>query len=389
MAAFAAFGAVVGTVSGSAPQLIAQHGLDNALYGLGITLMSAATVGAMGISGTLARRISHRALLLGILPVLLVSLWLLLSEGSVAAFFVFAALYGIASGVTDVIMNAEAGAIEAALGKRIYIIFHGMASLFVAIFAIVSSLLATRYGTDHAVAAAAVPVAAAVLLVFSNIPRSMPEPLPLVPERRILSAFTPRLVLIGVTAGFVISCEIAALMWSSELLARSAPQLAAIAGLGAAFFGLSNAMVRFPGDWLRTHVDETLLMSLFMLVAALGFAGLALVEGFVANVAFFALVGFGVAILCPCLFAMAGRETPHNRAAGLSVAMLVAGVPRIVMPTLIGAVAEIYSTRVAFGLCAVAMLCALVVVRRLARQSAQASSGLAAGATTERPRSLS
>jgi len=77
----------------------------------------------------------------------------------------------------------------------------------------------------------------------------------------------------------------------------------------------------------------------------------------------------GVAILCPCLFAMAGRETPHNRAAGLSVAMLVAGIPRIVMPTVIGAVAEIYSTRVAFGLCAVALVCALLVIRRLARHT--------------------
>lgn len=369
MATFAAFGAVVGTVSGSVPQLIAQHGLDNAIYGLGITLMSAATVGATGISGTLARHFSHRALLLGFLPMLLSSLWLLLSHGSVVEFFLFAILYGITTGITDVIMNAEAGAIEHALGKRIYIIFHGMGSLFVAIFAIVSSVLSTSYGTQVSVAVAALPIIVAIILVFNNIHRSKPEPLPVVSERRILSAFTPRLVLIGITAGFVISCEIAALMWSSELLAQNAPQLAAVAGLGAAFFGLSNAMLRFPGDWLRTHFDETTLMSVLMIVAAAGFAGLSLFGGFATNVAFFALVGMGVAILCPILFAMAGRETPHNRAAGLSVAMLVAGVPRIVMPTVIGAVAQIYSTRVAFGLCAVALICALVVVRRLAKHT--------------------
>jgi fucose permease len=107
-----------------------------------------------------------------------------------------------------------------------------------------------------------------------------------------------------------------------------------------------------------------------MVVAAAGFAGLGLFEGFVTNVAFFALVGMGTAILCPILFAMAGRETPRNRAAGLSVVMLVAGVPRIVMPTVIGAVAEIYSTHAAFGLCAVCLICALVVIRRLARQAA-------------------
>lgn len=369
MATFAAFGAVVGTVSGSAPQLIAQHGLDNAIYGLGITLMSAATVGSMGISGTLARHFSHRVLLLTILPILLSSLWLLLADGSVVEFFLFSVIYGIACGVTDVIMNAEAGAIEQALGKRIYIIFHGMGSSFVALFAILSSFLSTSYGTQVSVIAAAVPVVVAMALVFNNIKGSKLEPLPVVSERKMFSAFTPRLVLIGITAGFVISCEIAALMWSSELLAQNAPQLAAIAGLGAAFFGLSNALVRFPGDWLRTHFNETTLMSVLILVAAVGFAGLSLSEGFVANVAFFALVGMGVAILCPCLFAMAGRETPHNRAAGLSVAMLVAGVPRIAMPTVIGTVAELYSTRVAFGLCSIALVCALVVVRMLARHS--------------------
>lgn len=375
MATFAAFGAVVGTLAGSVPQLVIQHGLDNAIYGLGITLMSAATVAAMGISGTLARHVSHRILLLVILPVLLASLGLLLSEGSVIDFFVFAAIYGVASGVTDVIMNAEAGAIEQAHGKRIYIIFHGMASASLAIFAIASSILSTSYGTHASVAAAALPTLLAIVLVINNIRRKPPEPLPTVSERSVLSAFTPRLMLIGITAGFVIACEIAALMWSSELLAQSAPQLAAIAGLGAAFFGLSNALLRFPGDWLRTHFDETTLMSVLMLIAAAGFAGLALSDGFVANVAFFAVVGMGVAILCPCLFAMAGRETPHNRAAGLSVAMLVAGIPRIVMPTVIGAISEIYSTRVAFGLCAVALVCALVVVRRLARHSAAGGDG--------------
>lgn len=370
MATFAAFGSVVGTVSGSAPQLIAQHGLDNAIYGLGITLMSAATVGAMGISGMLARRFSHRALLLAMLPILFSSLWLLLTKGSVIEFFLFAVIYGIACGVTDVIMNAEAGAIEQALGKRIYIVFHGMGSLFVAIFAILSSFLATSYGTMAATVATAPPVLIAIILIFNNIHRSKPEPLPEISERRLASAFSRRLVLIGVTAGFVISCEIAALMWSSELLAQSAPQFAAIAGLGAAFFGISNAALRFPGDWLRTHFDETTLMSVLLIVAAAGFAGLGFFEGFATNVAFFALVGMGVAILCPILFAMAGRETPGNRAAGLSVAMLVAGVPRIVMPTVIGGVAELYSTRVAFGLCAVALICALVVVRQLAKHPA-------------------
>ena len=141
----------------------------------------------------------------------------------------------------------------------------------------------------------------------------------------------------------------------------------AIAGLGAAFFGLSNAMLRFPGDWLRSRYQETSLMSVMIIIAIIGFVGLSLTEGFVLNIMFFALVGMGVAILVPCLFAMAGRETPHNRAAGLSVTMLVAGIPRIAMPSIIGAVSAAFSMRAAFGLCAIALLMALIVIRRFAR----------------------
>ncbi len=376
MATFAAFGGIVGTLSGSVPQLITLHQLDNAVYGLGITLMSAATVAATGISGTLARHFSHRNLLLTMLPLFLGSLLLLLSGGSTLEYYAIAALYGIACGIVDVIMNAEAGVIEQRIGKRIYIIFHGAGSLFVAVFAIVSSYVSTYYGTHASVAAAAVPVAVAMALIVLNISHSRPEPLPTVSERRVLAAFTPRLVLIGATAGLVISCEIAALMWSSELLKQTAPDLAAIAGLGAAFFGLSNAALRFPGDWLRTRFEEGRLMAVLALIAAIGFAGLGLVDGFAANVAFFALVGVGVAILCPCLFALAGHETPHNRAAGLSVVMLVAGIPRIAMPALIGAVAELSSMRTAFGLCAVLMLLALVVMRRLAARPSRVTPAL-------------
>ena len=109
-------------------------------------------------------------------------------------------------------------------------------------------------------------------------------------------------------------------------------------------------------------------MSATSLLAVAGFAGLALTQGFLLNVFFFAMTGFGVALLCPCLFALAARETPHNRSAGLSVAMLVAGVPRIIAPGVFGAIAEFASIRAAFGVSAMALLGAFVVIRLLVRK---------------------
>jgi hypothetical protein len=62
---------------------------------------------------------------------------------------------------------------------------------------------------------------------------------------------------------------------------------------------------------------------------------------------------------------MASRETPHNRAAGLSVSLLIAGLPRTTAPVIFGAIADAYSIRAAFGVSAVALFGAFAVIRLL------------------------
>jgi MFS family permease len=370
MAVFAAFGALVGTFAGSVPQIIEHYGMNNANYGFGVTVMTATTVAAMGLSGLLARHFSHRRLLLALLPASWILLAALLIGTSALVFFIAVILYGFASGATDVIMNAEGGQIEITMGKPIYTAFHGSVSLSVAAFAILSSILSTKYGTWASLTVAAMAVAFAMLLVWRNITHNRLEPIDTVIRTKtgILAQFTLPLILMGLVAGLVIASEIAALYWSSKLLAEMAPDLAVISGLGAAFFGLCNAIVRFPGDRLRARFGDFPLMSATIFVAIAGFAGLGLTDGFILNVIFFAMTGMGLALICPCLFAMASRETPANRAAGLGVSMLVAGVPRIIAPTAFGAIAEAFSIRLAFGLCAGLLLVAFIVIRILARQ---------------------
>lgn len=365
MAVFAAFGAMFGSFAGSTPQMMAQAGLDNATFGFAVTALTIATVAAMGMGGWLARRFSHRVLLLALLPAMLALLAILLTAKALILFFIAAPLFGLAAGAVDVIMNAEAGAIEVDMKRPVYTGFHGSVSLSIAVFAIASSLLSTQFGTPAAIAAAAFAVGIAYLWVMRAVPA---RPLPARREGpSVFGAFTRPLVLTGVAAGLIIASEITALFWSSKLLAETAPQFAAIAGLGASFFGLTNALVRFPGDALRARFGEFRLMTSTLLVAILGFAGLALSRVFAADVFFFALIGMGVAVLAPCLFAIASRQTPENRAAGLSTAMLVAGVPRILAPSLFGVIAAATSTRLAFALGALMLLGALIAIRKLAR----------------------
>jgi MFS family permease len=363
MAVFAAFGAVVGVFSGSVPQMMAGANLTNTSYGIAITLMTATTVAAMGMAGWLAARYSHRSLLLVLLPLAWITYAGMLTSRSVAMFFVLAALSGTILGLLDVIMNAEGGAIEVELRRPVYTTLHGSVSLSLACFAIISSVLSTGIGTWASISVASIVIIIAMIWVYKCVPsRALPIKNPDQGEAR---HFTKPLILIGIAAGLIIACEICALFWSSKLLADTAPQLAAISGIGAAFFGLCNASMRFFGDRLRMLIGEIKLMMSTLILAILGFSGLGLTTSFAANVFFFALTGFGVSLLSPCLYAMASRQTPKNRAAGLSASMLVAGIPRIIAPTAFGTMAQIFSTSAAFGACALVLAVAMLVVINL------------------------
>ena len=126
------------------------------------------------------------------------------------------------------------------------------------------------------------------------------------------------LMLLGIAAGLIIAAETAALLWSAKLLDELAPSLAAIAGLGAAFFGICNAAVRFPGDRMRSLLgrdaaDDRLAGRVDLRLRGAG----AVHESFAVSVAAFASVGFGLALLIPTHLRHVGQaraREPRGRA---------------------------------------------------------------------------
>ncbi len=371
MAVFAAFGAAVGTLAGSVPTVLRDAGVDSPTFGLALTISTAATVLAMSLGGAIARIASNRLVLLVGLPVF----WLMLAAFLVSATpgWFFAAFFsmGFMFGLVDIFMNAEATAIEHDLRRPVFTAFHGCVSAATAVFAILSSFVSTQWGTGAAALAAGVAFAIAWSLTCLNV-----APRQLVRGRAVRIMALPNktpLVLLGIAAGLIIAGETAALLWSAKLLEDMAPSLAAISGLGAAFFGLCNAMVRLPGDALRARFNEFPLMIGSLAVAMTGFVVLGLSGNFVLSVAAFACIGFGVAILIPCIFTVAVRFVPHNRAGGLGFISLLSGVPRVLAPWFFGWVAGLTSISFAFGLVAIALAVALALIVTLlrARQTEQ------------------
>jgi MFS family permease len=375
MLVFAGFGAAVGCWAGAIPQVMAATGTDSFHLGIGFTLSSLAGVSAMALGGIIGRRFSNRIVMLSVIPVLALNTILLLVATEPWLFFASLIAFGGILGFVDMAMNAEASAIEHDLRRPIFTAFHGSVSIAIALFAIASSFVSTLVNTFATSCLAVLMLAAAWFMVYR-----------LVPARVItsgkagglsnLSTKLP-LVIMGLAVGLSVTAETSTLFWSAKLLNDQAPQLAAIAGLGAAFYGICNAIVRFSGDRLRALFNEIPLMLASLVLATAGFMTLGLSISFTVNVIAFAAVGFGLAILCPCLFNMAASQVPANRAAGLSFISLVAGPPRVLAPWAFGWIATSQSTSFAFGLCAVILIVAFGLIISL--------QSLNRGAQLERP----
>ena len=360
MVVFTAFGTAVGSLAGSMPAVTRAAGVDSLALGLAITLSSIATVSVMALGGTLGRHASNRQVLLLGLPCFALLLTVLLTSTSVLVFFASFIVLGFMFGFVDIAMNSEGTAIERDVQTPIFSAFHGCVSAGVLVFAILSSYLAVETGTWATALAMSIAFIMAWLMVQRIV---VPRPLASGAASRISSLpHTSPLVLLGLAAGLIIAGEMAALLWSAKLLDEQAPHLSAIAGLGAAFFGLCNALVRFAGDRLRGRFGDLPLMMGSLVVAIAGFAVLGVSRDFSLSVAGFAAVGLGTAVLIPCIFTLAAGLVPGNRAGGIGFVSMIAGIPRIFAPWAFGWVAAGLGISAAFGLLALALCVALALV---------------------------
>jgi MFS family permease len=365
LAVYGGFGACVGAWAGAIPVITKAAEISSTDLGLGLTGFNIAYVISMWLAARLATVLTNRTALLLLLPLNSIATLALLSSVTPATFFAGLIAFGVLLGLLDLFMNAEASAIEHEMRKPIFAAFHGAASTGMPLLAIISSFVSVGTSPVATGLIAMVPMAIALVMVQRATP-----PRPLAVSRSARGEQPLRylpLVMMGLAAGLVIAGETAAIMWSARLLDEQAPELAAIAGLGAAFFGVCNAVLRYPGDRLRRLFGDIPLMLGSLLAAIAGFAMLGISTGFTMSVIAFAIVGFGTALLVPCLFALAASYVPQNRAAGIGFVAIIAGIPRTLAPWIFGWMAAIFSTTFAFGLCAVMFALALVIVIELRR----------------------
>lgn len=363
---FAAFGSVVGTQVGSLPVLVQQAGVSPWHFGLAGSLGMLANILSLSLGGIVNRFASHRAVLLAALPLVALALFYALTVASIAAFLLSFILLSAVLGAIDLFMNAEASIVEEERRIASFNTYHGTVMLAIAGFALLGSIVSVKIAPWAGILFAVAPLAAAWVAVYLYAPARPPR----TPEARKSSSPLPLrlLAIVGLAAGFNVTCEVAAIQWSGQLLAATAPELAALSGLGLAFYGLCAGTMRLFGDRFRTRYGDLKIMSVSLSVAIAGFIVLGFKPGFWISVFAFAAVGFGLAVIFPSLFSLVGRLAPESRASAMSFASLVSGLPRIALPWALGVIAAAEGVNAVFGALALvatgALLLIVVVYRR-------------------------
>jgi Major Facilitator Superfamily len=352
---FLALGVGVGLWGGASGAILTRAGVDAATFGTLLTIYTGAYLIAMSAGGALA----HRFGVARVLPVAAIAFGAALCgllnawSGTEVAIALIPA--GFLGGVVDVAMNAEGARIERRLGRPILARLHAAASAGMAIGAILGSLIAAGNAPWAAGILGWLALAGAGAAYDRAARSDHPAASPVGKLGRSGLSFAPALIALGVVIGVSIAAEFAALLWSTLLLREEAPKLAAISGLGAAFFSACQAALRFNADAIRLRVSDLHIVVASFAIAAAGFALVGAQAGFAASVTGFALIGVGTGPIVPCSFALAARQSEAGPAAGLASASLFSTLTRLPAPLVTGAIAQSLSLPAAFAAFALAL----------------------------------
>lgn len=345
---FAVHGAVGGSFAARLPWIADHVGVSAGGLGVALLMPGIGAILTMPISARLAHRYDLRTLVRVLIGAWCATLLLPSLPASLLLLCPALAIYGAASGLADVAMNSHAVVVEQRYGRSVMSGLHGCWSVGGLVGSGVAAIFA-RAGVDarlHFLVIAAVLVAIGVAASRYVLPHR-PEPEAAAPPAFALPS---RLVLpIGLIGLCAVFGEGAGLDWSAVYVRDQLGQASSIAALTVATFSFSMAAGRFAGDYVVRRIGAVTAVRAAAAFATAGAATVVLARQVALVVTGFALLGVGVAIVVPLVFAAAGRigTQPGRSIAGVAGIAYGSG---LIAPGVIGGIAHASSLSVSFGL---------------------------------------
>lgn len=258
-------------------------------------------------------------------------------------------IFGALTGINDNAMNAQAVEAEQRIGKSIMSGLHGMWSLGVLAGALIGSLSA-RVHLDPVIQFAVVAATAAAAGGISSLWFAGQAPTGAAAEIDVPWFAWPRgtLLLIGLVGFASIFVEFAANDWSAVFMHWDLHSSQAAAAIATGAFAGSMAAGRLSGDAVVRRFGPALSVRACGVLGTVGCLLVATSPVPAAALAGFVLIGLGVSVVVPLVFAAAGRSGP-SPAIGVAGVATVSYGAGMAAPSVMGGVADISSLRIAFA----------------------------------------
>lgn len=364
---FAVHGAVMGSFAARLPWIAEHVDVSTGELGVALLMPGVGAMVAMPFAGRLTHRYPYRRLVPVTITLLCAFLVLPALPTSLPVLCLTLLAYGAAAGLADMAMNAQAALVEKRYGRSVMSSLHGFWSVGVLAGSAVAALAAHRdIGATAQFAVVGVALATAALLAARRLIEdheladAEQPPAFALPSRPVL--------LIGLVGLCAVFGEQAGLDWSAVYIETTLGGSPGVAALAVTAFAATMALARLLGDRVIDRLGAVTTARASGACAVLGAALIVAAPAVPVAMAGFALLGAGVAVVVPLVFAAAGRIGPHP---GRSIAG-VAGVAYgsgLVTPGVIGGIASATSLSAAYvvvAVLAVAMALGAVLLRTTA-----------------------
>jgi MFS family permease len=307
---FVVNGAVIGGFGGSLPSLRDKLGLDATQIAIMLFSAGAAAILSMQIGGRLADAIGAREVTLAAVPLLIAGIITIGLAQIYSVAIIGSILIGLGNGAMDVAMNAMGVQVEAARQRPIMSFFHAFWSIGNFIGAGAVLLLATLLGLrgGEVVTPLAISIAALALVGLGVLLKITPEAA--VVHHTVDGVRTKIPAVAWVLAVMALAFGLAegtALDWSSLHVTDVAGVDPTTGAVGLIAVSAFMVVIRLLGDRLVTRFGRRAVVRFGGLCAALGYLTVTVVSSLPLLVVGWALVGFGVGMIAPQVYALSGH----------------------------------------------------------------------------------
>jgi MFS family permease len=307
---FVVNGVVIGGFGGSLPSLRDKLGLDATQIAIMLFCAGVAAILSMQIGGRVADAIGAREVSLAAVPLLIVGMITIGLAPAYPIAIIGGMVIGLGNGAMDVAMNAIGVQVEAARQRPIMSFFHAFWSIGTFIGSGAILLLAAVLGLKggEIVTPLAISLAALSLVAFGIMLKITPEAAVVHHTIDGVRTRIPAVAwILGVMALAFGLSEGTAMDWSSLHVTDVAGVDPTTGALGLIVVSAFMVVIRLLGDRLVVRFGRRAVVRFGGLCAALGYLTVTLVSSLPLLVAGWALVGFGVGMIAPQVYAVAGH----------------------------------------------------------------------------------